>query len=140
LHAPPPAQQEKEKMAKVKINDKEFNMRFSLGFWDIMKTKFGITQENMEVKINEDFGNVMSNIIRYGVFYGVSISERPETVEGLPFDLEAIKDQLDVSVSDIIEETIYEGMTNAQKKAVDMIRAVRDKKITELGDDAPKKK
>lgn len=127
-------------MAKIKVGEHEFNMRFTLGFWDRIKCECNVTQLNMEQRLNEDFGNVAANIVYWGIYYGYPLVSRPRSTEEMPLDLEMLKSELDASVAEIIEETIIEGMTKIQKELVGKARELQKRKLEELGNEEDKKK
>jgi len=122
-------------MANVKVNDKEYNLKFTLGFWESMKSLHEITRNNMEDKLNEDFGKIASDIVLYGIYYGLPRDHRPDDIKLMEVKIGDIKDQISSSVVDFIEATIIEGMTKAEKSMVEKLTKIRDKKIAEFTED-----
>lgn len=128
-------------MAKVKILEKQYNMKFNLGFWEKMKEIYDLDRANLETRLNEDFVKYTSGIILYGIYFGMSLSSRPTDIKDLEPSLEQIKEELDPSVLDIIEEGIIEIMTEAEKKIVQKAKELQLKQIDEMGtEDSSKKK
>lgn len=127
-------------MSTVKINGKNYKLKFTIGFWKKIKEACDVTQGNMESKLTEDFGNVASKIIYYGIYYG--LEDKPATANEMPVSMDDIESDLDRSVLDAIEGALIDGMTEAEKKAVELIRKQRDNKYKEIEEevDGPKKK
>jgi len=127
-------------MANIKIQKKLHNMRFNLAFWERVKAEADVTQANLETRLNDDFGNVASVIVLWGIYYGMPLATRPKSIEGLSFGLDELKDELDASVADPIEETIIEGMTKVQRQLVEKTREMQNKQIEGIGQKTSKKK
>ena len=108
-------------------------MRFSLGFWEKMK-EFDITQMNIQDKLNDDYTKNALLIVLYGIYYGTPLETRPASVDQMEINVVDIKESLDPSVIDAIEETFIEGMSKAQKKLVEQAKKLQDSKIEEFGD------
>ncbi len=108
----------------VKINGKEYNLKFTIGFWKKVKESCNVIQENMEARLNEDFGNVASQIIYLGIYYG--LQDKPANINEMEVSLNDIENDLDRSALDDIEEALIAGMTEAEKKAVELVRKQRD--------------
>jgi len=106
--------------AIVKINGKEFEIKFTLGFWKKMQSALDVTQPNLEEKLNENFGLIASSIIYYGIWYG--INPRISTPEEMPVTMEDIEQNLDKSVVDVIEIAVINGMSKQEKRLVDLAR------------------
>ncbi len=54
-------------MHSIKIDDKEYELRFTIESWKKLKEKIGITPGNIQEKLNEDFAGAISHIIYYGI-------------------------------------------------------------------------
>ena len=127
-------------MAKIKINNKNHNMKFSLAFWETMKTEYDLTQSNFDEKLEKEFGKFAALVVYFGIYYGLPASNRPESVEKMSVSLDDIKDELDMSVLDVIEETYIEGMTKAQKDLVEKAKKLKEQELDRLTGQAISKK
>jgi len=106
--------------AIVKINEKEFEIKFTLGFWKKVQEACDVTQPNLEEKLNENFGLIASSIIYYGIWYG--INPRISTPDEMPVTMDDIEQNLDKSVVDVIEAAVINGMSKQEKRLVDLAR------------------
>lgn len=126
-------------MAKITVNGKEFNMRFTLGFWERVKSAVDVDQSNLEKRLNDDFGVVAANIVYFGIYYGLPLDQRGKIEEAVP-SLEVIKNELDQSVVTVIEETFIEGMTKGQKELVEKVREIQKNRVDQAIEESLKKK
>jgi len=114
------------KKAIINILDKQYELKFTIGFWKKIKEVCEVTSANMQQKLEEDFGNVCSQIIYYGCYYA--------NKENCP-TLEDIENNLDRSVCDAIEQALINGMTKAERQLVEIAQKRRDKQVQELIDE-----
>ena len=110
-------------MAKLNINGKEYDLKFTIGFWRRIKEACGITKQNFEEKLNENFGEYATQI----VIHSIVGNEKPE--------LKTIEESLEWSVVDAFESAMIEGMTKAELEMLEIAKAQRDKKIKEFTDE-----
>ena len=129
-----PTQQEKEEMEKaiVEIKGKQYELKFTVGFWKKMKEKFKISTDNLDTLIKDDFGNTASSVIYYGIYYG--LETRPEKIEDMEVKEVDIENELDRTVIDVIEQAIINGMTKAELKILELARKDQDSKLKEYED------
>lgn len=90
--------------AIVTINGKEYELKFTIGFWKRIKASCEVTEINIEQKLKEDFGTIAPQIILESIVG----PEKPS--------LEEIEESLDRSVLDAIEQAIINGMTKAERE------------------------
>lgn len=121
-------------MAKVTIKGREYKVRFTIGFWKKIKQECEVTQENLEAKLKEDFGNISSLIIYWGIQYG--INPFPATP---PVTKDEIECELDRSVMDVIEEAVIDSMTKEEKRIVELVKNEKEIKIAEAEESFKKK-
>jgi hypothetical protein len=126
----PPTKIKQERFNMVKIKGKEYRLKFTIGFWKKIKEDCGVIQENMEKRLNEDFGNVASKIVYYGIYYG--LPNKPENINEMEVSLNDIESDLDRSVVDDIEQALIDGMTEAEKRAVELVKKKRDKQYADI--------
>lgn len=93
-------------MAKVTINSKDYVLKYTIESWKKLKENHGITPNNFQDKLNEDFASVVSSII----FYGISPADRSS------IKIEELDSQLGFDVVDVLFEAIMESMPNSSKK------------------------
>lgn len=94
-------------MAKVTINQKDFELKYTIESWKKLKSK-GITPYNFQEKLNEDFASTVSDIVYFGL---------------LPVDRSTIKineldEQLGFDVMSIVNEAMMESMPNQKDQEV----------------------
>ena len=135
--ASPPKKTGELKMEKaiVRISDKEYNLKFTVGFWRNVKEKCEITRNNLESKLNDNFGVNATEIVFYGVLYGLGTTESE-----MPITRKEIEEQLDYSLSDAIEQAIINGSTKAEKRLIDIARLKVENQMSELEEEIPSKK
>lgn len=113
--------------AIVSINNKDYELKFTIGFWKKIKEICDVTSGNMQEKLESDFGNIGSQIIYQGCYFS--------NKENYP-SIEEIEDNLDRSCIDAIETALINGMTKAERELVEIAKKRREKQIKELiGDD-----
>ena len=106
--------------AILKVNGKDYELKFTLGFWRKIKEACGVTNTNLEAKINEDFGTVVPLIILNSI-----------QGEEIP-TLQEIEDCLDRSVIDVIEQALINGMTKAEKELLEIVKKKRTEAIDKM--------
>jgi hypothetical protein len=104
--------------AVVNIGDKEYGLKFTIGFWKKIKEACGVDAQNIEKKLQEDFGVIAPQIVLQGI-----IGEHGQTAV-LP-SIEDIENSLDRSVMDAIEQAIINGMTKAEREMVEIVKKQR---------------
>lgn len=115
--------------ATVNINGKEYNLKFTVGFWKKIQDQYQVTQANIEQKLRDNFGEIAGAIVYWGIYYG--LSERV-AIGDMPVKLCEIEDQLERSVMDAIEQAIINGMTVAEKEMLNIAKRQREAKIKEI--------
>ena len=111
--------------ALVTINGKEYELRFTIGFWKKIKEAAGVTSINLEKMLQEDFGVIAPQVVMWGIHYSS------------PLDVPSIQDiesQLDRSVLDAIEQAVINGMTKPEKELLELARKQRSTAIKSLED------
>jgi len=98
--------------AILNIGGKDYELRFTIGFWKRMK-EFGIDQKNLETKLQEDFGTVAPQVILASI-----------VGENRPI-AEEIDESLDRSVMDVFEQAVINGMTKAEREVLDLAKKQR---------------
>jgi len=109
--------------AIVKIKDKEYELKFTIGFWKKIKEVADVTQDNLEKRLQEDFGEVAIQIVAWGTYYA-----NPGSVP----KVEDIEMELDTSVMDVIEQAVINGMTKAQLEMLELAKKQRAAGIKEM--------
>ena len=107
--------------ALVKIGGKEYELRFTIGFWKRAK-EFNVDNRNIEARLQEDFGTVATQINEASIVG----SMRPT--------LEEIEEDLDRSVIDVFEKAIINSMTKAERELLDLANQKRAKTISDMRD------
>lgn len=142
----PPQKQQGNKMEKiiienkrafVKINGAEYDLKFTVGFWKQMKASCGVTQENLESKLREDFALVATKTVLFGIKYSLP-AESP-----MPITEEQIERELDRSVMDVIEQAYINGMTKQEREITELLKNNQAKELSKIGseeEDPTKKK
>lgn len=121
-----------EEKAVLKIKGNEYKLRFTIGFWKRLQD-IGVTQDNFQNRLNEDFSGVASKAVLEGINFGSN--------EGLPLvTIEDIENELDRSVVDVIEQAIINGMTKQEKRLVEIAKNKMLGKFEELESEDPTKK
>jgi len=115
--------------ATVKISGNEYDLRFTVGFWKKLKAHAGLTQQNLEKELNDDFGFIATEMVFWGILYGCGKDEA-----SAPVTRQEIEAQLDHSVVDVIEQAVLNGMTKAEKRVVEIMKKQADKKLSEIED------
>lgn len=90
---------------KIKINEKEFSLKYTIESWKKLKSESDITPLNIQEKLNADFANCMSTII----YYGLSIEDRSKTT------IAEIDVAFGFDVIDVILPAIMENMPKSVK-------------------------
>lgn len=109
--------------AIVKIGEKEYELKFTIGFWKKIKEVSDVTADNLEEKLREDFGNVATQIVHWGAFYA-NPGDEPS--------IEDIENSLDRSVMDAIEQAVINGMTKAELELLELAKKKRAAGIKDL--------
>ena len=109
--------------AIVKIKGKEYELKFTIGFWKKIKEVADVTQDNLEKRLQEDFGEVAIQIVAWGTYYA-----NPDFVP----KVEDIEMELDTSVMDVIEQAVINGMTKAQLEMLELAKKQRAAGIKEM--------
>lgn len=94
-------------MNKIKINNKEFSLKYTIESWKQLKLKSDITPLNIQHKLNADFAECMSSII----FYGLSVEDRTKT------SIEEIDIACGFDVLDLVMVAIMDNMPKSVKEA-----------------------
>ena len=109
--------------AIVKIKDRQYELKFTIGFWKKIKEVADVTQDNLEKRLQEDFGEIAIQIVAWGTYYA-----NPESVP----KVEDIEMELDTSVMDVIEQAVINGMTKAQLEMLELAKKQRAAGIKEM--------
>ena len=109
--------------AIVKIKGKEYELKFTIGFWKKIKEVADVTQDNLEKRLQEDFGEIAIQIVAWGTYYA-----NPESVP----KVEDIEMELDTSVMDVIEQAVINGMTKSQLEMLELAKKQRAAGIKEM--------
>lgn len=112
--------------AVLTIAGKEYELRFTIGFWKRMK-ELDVSPRNMETRLQEDFGTIAPKIILASV-----VGEEKPT-------LSEIEDGLDHSVMDVFEQAIINGMTKAEKEMLELAKKKRSDVIAGIEENLGKK-
>lgn len=117
-------------MAKVTVNGKEYQVKFTIGFWRRVKEDLGIDNRNFDTKISEDFAGMAPKVLLAGI-----VGENKPTIK-------EIEDDLDRSIMDVFEDAMIEGMTKAEKKLVEAVKARQDRALESVvnGESSEEKK
>lgn len=113
-----------KKPALVTIAGKEYELKFTIGFWKKIKADGGITDSNFGDMLKEDFPTVAPKMIIEGI--------RATGVE--PPELSVIESDLDKSCVDIIEQAYINGMTSAEFELLKSVSIQREKKLKEFAE------
>lgn len=109
--------------ALVTIKNKQYELKFTIGFWKEIFDCCGVSRDNLQEKLNDSFAPIAIKIVQLGVKYSL-----PQDTQ-LDFSEQDIEYSLDASVLDVIEQAVLNGMTKAEKEMVDLIRKQRQSKI-----------
>lgn len=116
--------------ALLNLGGKEYEIRFTIGFWKEMK-KIDVNSGNLESRLQEDFGNVAPKVILAGIVG----AEKPS--------IEEIESSLDRSVMDVFEQAAINGMTKAEKEILEIAKKRRSETLAGIAaqgnDDSGKK-
>lgn len=107
--------------AVVDIAGKQYELKFTIGFWRRIKEACGVTYETLETCLREDFGNVASQII----INSVVGDEKPK--------LEDIEDCCDYSVIDVFEQAMINCSTKAQLEYLEVVKNERANLLETFG-------
>ena len=107
-------------MVKINIAGKEYQVKFTIGFWRRVNEELGIDNRNFDTKISEDFAGMAPKVLLAGI-----VGENKPTIK-------EIEDGLDRSIMDVFEEAMIEGMTKAEKKLVEAVRARQDRALADV--------
>ena len=121
------------KKAILVINQKEYEIKFTIGFWKEIQAECGVTRENLEKKLNESFATVATKMVMLGIKYALSQEQNPEITE------KDIEYSLDASIVDVFEQAMINGMTLAEKKLLKAVQEKQDKQFKELTEEPEKK-
>lgn len=122
--------EENKAKASITVKGVEYDLRLTVGFWKQAKELCGVNQENLLVKINSEFGDIMPKLLRIAAYWGMK--EKPENgLEGMPFSIEDIENELDQSCMDAFEQAVFNGMTNAQKRVLELAKKKVEKDYEE---------
>ncbi|MCA9405050.1 MAG: hypothetical protein KC684_00800 [Candidatus Omnitrophica bacterium] len=121
---------EEQNNAILKIKGKEYRLKLTVGFWKQVKELCDVTQENLQSRIEEDFGNVMPKLLRVAIYWG--LTDKPDSFDELPVTERDIEEELDQSCVDVLEEAIVNGMTKAQKKVLELAKKKQDVEYANL--------
>lgn len=106
----------------VVINGKSYELKFTIGFWKRIKASCGVDAQNIEKKLQEDFGVIAPQIILESIVGDV----KPTLAD--------IEESLDRSVMDEFEQAIIDGMTKAEKEMVEIAKKQREAAIKGIND------
>ena len=109
--------------AIVKIKDRQYELKFTIGFWKKIKEVADVTQDNLEKRLQEDFGEVAIQIVAWGTYYA-----NP----GFVPKVEDIEMELNTSVMDVIEQAVINGMTKSQLEMLELAKKQRAAGIKEM--------
>ncbi len=127
-------------MTKIKFNKVEYTLKFTLGFWEKVKADVNVTQDTIENRLKEDFGTVASAVIFYGIMYGLPKEDRTKILEDQNINIETLKEELDGTVIDAIEEAVIEGMSKVQKEMVAIAKQRQQDDLQKMKDGEEKPK
>ena len=108
------------KKAVINVAGKEYELKFTSGFWRRVKESCGIDNKNFSEKLAEDFAGLAPKIILLSI-----VGDEKPTVE-------QIEDSLEMSVKDVFEEAILNGMTQIEREIVEAVNKERSKKIQDF--------
>lgn len=103
MRVPPSASTGEKKMdkrIKVIINEKEYDLKYTLESWKKLKSEYNITPSNFQEKLEEDMAGSVSAM----VFYGLSPADRERVTS------EEIDGCLEFSVVDIVSKAVIAGL------------------------------
>lgn len=84
----------------ITVNGKEYELKYTIESWKRLKEKHDINPGNFQEKINEDFANVISGII----FYGLSPKVRSEVT------VEEIDASFGFEIMDVVTAALIKSM------------------------------
>lgn len=87
-------------MASIKVNEKEYELKYTLESWKKLKVEHDITPVNFQVKLEEDMAGALSSLIYYGLLPKVR-----ETVE-----INELDECLEFKVLDTVSKAILAGL------------------------------
>lgn len=87
-------------MTQINIAGKEYQLKYTIESWKKLKEAHGITPTNFQEKLDQDFANVFSAV----VFYGLLPSERASLT------VDTIDQSLGFESADIVMQAILENM------------------------------
>jgi len=106
------------------INGKEYELKFTIGFWKRVKESCGVTDKNIEQRLAEDFGTVATHIILDSIIG----QDKPSVAE--------IESAVDRTVMDVFEQALINGMTKAERELYDLAMRRRAKAIKGIEGDS----
>lgn len=112
-----------KKPALVFINGKQYELKFTIGFWKKLKSEHGIMESNFDEKLKEDFPTNAPVVVQEGIMASGS-SDIPS--------IEDIDRYLDKSVMDVIEQAYINGMTKAELELVATVQAKRERSLKKI--------
>lgn len=114
--------------AIVSICGKDYELRFTIGFWKAIKEQCGITDGiSLESKLKEDFGNIAPIVI----INSIQSKDKPT--------MEDIENSLDRSVMDVIEQAVINGMTKPERQLLEIAKKQRISAINDIEEKLTKK-
>lgn len=108
------------KKAVISIGGKDYELKFTIGFWRKIKEECDIDNKNLSDKLANNFVEVASKIILASIVG----QERPT--------VEAIESSLDMSVKDVFEQATFNGMTKVEREIIEAVEKERSKKIADF--------
>lgn len=108
-----------KKPATLKVGGKEYELKFTIGFWKKIKAEHGITEADFDAKLKEDFPTVAPIIVIEGIRASGSVVPSVDEIES----------ELDKSVLDVIEQAYINGMTRAEQELVKSVQAKRERSL-----------
>ena len=101
--------QQEIEMIKLKIGEKEFELKYTLEAWKKLKSENDITPSNFQVKLEEDMAGTLSALIYYGL-----LPKERETIS-----VESLDEQLEFNSLDIVSKAIMAGLPEKVKKSTE---------------------
>ncbi len=94
----------------LKINDKEYQLRYTLESWKKLKKEHDVTPTNFSEKVNDDPARYLSALI----FYGLSPEDRKTLTQ------DQIDCVLDFTAIDIVKQSVLASVPKAdtEKKSL----------------------
>lgn len=117
------------KRAFVVINSKEYELKFTVGFWKEIKSSCQVNQENLEKKLQEDFAKIATQILLISHKYALPINAVSDLTE------ESIERELDRSVLDVIEQAYINGMTKQERELAEIFKNKAAKGLKKLNEE-----